>query len=237
MSSNQAEPEVRAIVFDMDGVLLNSEPLWRRAEVEVFSSVGVPMTLDMCDQTMGTRADEVVDYWFHRYPWSGESPARVEARLIDRVASLLQEHAANQAAPGLEVVLSYLESKAIPFSVASSSAFRLIETALRAIGVRHRFAAVHSAEIESHGKPHPAVYLSAAQAIGVAPEFCMAIEDSVMGLISAKAARMHCVVIPDPSVRGDRRLGLADAVLPSLEDIPKYLDTVLAKQKGALSSR
>ena len=90
---------MRAAIFDMDGVLIDSEPLWRRAEKQVFGTVGIKLTEEMCEQTMGLRTDEVIAYWYKRFPWSGKSLKSVEQELVAAVPSLTPRHRAVAAAP------------------------------------------------------------------------------------------------------------------------------------------
>ena len=105
-------------------------------------------------------------------------------------------------------------------ALASSSPMRVIEAALRRLGLRELLAIRASAEEVSHGKPHPAVYLLAAQRLGVDPVACVAVEYSLNGLLAAKAARMGCIVVPALEQRGDPRWCLADERLESLLDFP-----------------
>ncbi|GIW04433.1 MAG: 2-deoxyglucose-6-phosphatase [Thermomicrobiales bacterium] len=208
---------IRAVIFDMDGVLIDSEPLWRIAEVEVLASVGVPITYERTLETMGLRTDEVVEYWHQRYPWSDPPKKQVEAGIDRRVLELIQER--GKPARGALAAIERCAAAGFPLAIASSSASELIAAVVDTLGVRDRFAVLQSAEHEPYGKPHPAVYIEAARALGIPPDQCLAIEDSPNGLLAAKAARMRCIVVPDPALRHDRRYCIADAVLDSLEDL------------------
>ncbi len=112
-----------------------------------------------------------------------------------------------------------LAAQDVPLAVASSSAASVIFAVLEKLGLTGCFRVVQSAEFEPYGKPHPGVYLTAARRLGVAPEACVAIEDSVTGVVAAKAAKMACLAVPAPTAKDDRRFGIADAVLPSLADL------------------
>src|SRR5258706_15741318 len=94
LSGVDPRPELRAVVFDMDGVLLDSEPLWQEAEIEVFAAVGIALDRGLCRRTMGLRSDEVVAYWSARRPWSTPSPAAVERELLRSVSALIRARAA-----------------------------------------------------------------------------------------------------------------------------------------------
>lgn len=213
---------IRAVIFDMDGLLIDSEPLWRLAEVEVFNSVGVPLTDELALTTMGLRTDEVVEHWYARYPWQGCSLKEVEARIDSRVIELVRER--SRPLPGVRELISYFKERRLPLAIASSSS-EIIAAVVHHFDLASAFDVLQSAEHEPYGKPHPGVYLAAAHALGVAPTDCLAFEDSANGLLAAKAARMRCIAVPEPAVRADRRFFIADAILDSLADFrPELLD-------------
>jgi sugar-phosphatase len=206
---------IQAVIFDMDGVLIDSEPLWRIAEIEGMRSVGVQLTDEMAHTTTGLRTDEVVEHWFSRYPWTGTAHQEVEARIVNRVMQLVNEGGVPM--PGVLDVIAGLTERGYPLAVASSSSSELIHAVVAKFGISGSFRALQSAEHEPYGKPHPGVYLAAAVALGVRPAACLAFEDSVNGTIAAKAAKMRCIAIPDAISLQDRRFGIADRVLPSLK--------------------
>lgn len=205
-------PVLRAAIFDLDGLLVDSEPLWRRAEIEHFATVGLHLTDAECEETTGLRIDEVVALRHRQRPWEAPSVEEITARIVERMVSLLGEHA--PAKPGGAHAVDVCARAGLRLAVASSSPLRLIEAALAGLGLRERFELVVSAEREPYGKPHPAVFLRTAEQLGIAPAACVVLEDSLHGLVAAKAARMSCVAVPE---RPDPRFVLADLVLPSLE--------------------
>lgn len=212
---------IKAVIYDMDGVLIDSEPLWRKAEVEVFAAYGIALTEDMCFRCMGLRIDEVVAFWFKEFNVGMERAAQAETDLLNRVIDLASTE--GQALPGVDSSLAFFKSKGLRIALASSSPTRLIEAVLSRLGIRDQFEVVHSAEHEPFGKPHPAVYLSAAQKLGVPPTDCLAIEDSVNGVIAAKAARMKAIAIPEHALRADKRYAITDTQLLSLNDVGEPL--------------
>jgi len=203
-------------VFDLDGLLIDSEPFWRRAEIEVFATVGVTLTEAETRQTMGLRIDDAVHHWFVRRPWEGRTPDQVERAVTARVAELIE--AEGTPMPGALAVVGLCRDRGIPMAVCSGSYAVVIEAALDKLGLTSCMAAWHSAEWEPLGKPHPGSYLTTAAKLGVDPTACLAFEDSFNGAISAKAARMRVVAVPEPAALGSPRWGFCDLVLASLEE-------------------
>lgn len=206
----------------MDGLLIDSEILWHKAEVEIFGALGVPITNDEDRSTKGMFVAEVVDYWFTRFPWNGPSKEHVVNDLLSRVGDLVETQ--GRLLPGAVRALD-LAGQRGPIALASSTPMALINRCLDHFNLASRFAKVCSAEFEPYGKPHPGVFLSAASALAVDPRQCLVFEDSSAGVLAAKAARMAVVAVP---VHQDRQLpafSLADLVLASLEDLePQWLD-------------
>lgn len=214
--------KIEAVIFDMDGLLIDSEPLWREAEVYVFNNVGVPLTVEMTTQTMGLRTDEVVSYWQNRHPWNTPSKQEVSQQIDGTVIELIRQKCV--AKEGVQEAVSLCKEAGLPVAIASSSPMLLITTVLEKLGIANQIDAVHSAHDEAYGKPHPAVYISTAKTLGIQPAHCLAFEDSVNGVISAKAAKMKCIAIPEPNSRNDKRFGIADITLNSLLDfMPEML--------------
>jgi len=216
---------IEAIIFDMDGLLIDSEPIWQEAEMLVLSKVGVPLTVEMTAQTMGLRTDEVVEYWYRRYPWESPSQQVICAEIDAKVVELVEEKGV--AKEGVDEAIGVCVSAGLPIAIASSSSKLLIETVVEKLGIKDKISVIHSAHDEPYGKPHPAVYISTAQDLGAHPNHCLAFEDSTNGVLSAKAAKMKCIAIPAPEAREDKRFGIADVILDSLKDFsPQMLDNL-----------
>jgi sugar-phosphatase len=205
---------MNAAIFDMDGLLIDSEPLWQRAEVNVFRSVGVPLTAELCRETVGVRLDAVVQHWYEKFPWRGESLEAVEARILQEVSGLIVSE--GKPMPGVSETISKLRAAKYELGVASSSPLRLVRTALQGIGLIENFSVLHSAETEVEGKPHPAVYVSAMARLGVNPGNCIAFEDSATGVRAAKSAGAWVIAVPDPADILSPAFADADVVLSSL---------------------
>jgi sugar-phosphatase len=207
---------MKAAIFDMDGLLIDSEPLWQEAEISVFRSVGVPLTRELCRETMGVRLDEVVRHWFRTFPWQGESVGAVEARILEEISRLIVER--GKPMPGVAETIKTLLAAKYELAVASSSPMQLIHTALDTFALRESFSILHSAETEAEGKPDPAVYLSAMSRLEVEPNNCIAFEDSAIGVRAAKSAGAWVIAVPDPADLTNPAFAAADVVLPSLTD-------------------
>lgn len=202
-----------AVIFDLDGLLIDSEPHWRRAEIEVFARAGLVLTDAECAETTGLRIDEVVRLRRAQCAgWHTLTEGDAVEAVLARVTALLS--AEGVAKPGAVAAVRRVAASGVRVALASSSPTRVIRAALAGIGLTGAFEVVQSAEGEPYGKPHPGVYLTTAERLGVAPTACVAVEDSLNGLIAAKAARMRCVAVPE---RPDARFALADVVLDSLE--------------------
>lgn len=213
---------VRATLFDMDGLLIDSEVLWHKAELEIFGALGVPLGDAGVRSTKGMFVNEVVQHWYARYPWAVPSPDEVVKELLERVGGLVESEGV--LLPGALRAIELTSARG-PVGLASSTPLELIFRCLDTFGLRGRFAVIQSAEFERYGKPHPAVFLSAADALGIDPRECLVFEDSAAGVLSAKAARMHVVAVPVGEDRVMPEFALADLVLASLDELaPAWLD-------------
>ena len=206
----------------MDGLLLDSETLWHKAEVEIFGSLGVPIGDAEGRSTKGMFVNEVVDFWYSTYPWSGPTTLDVVGLLLSRVGDLVESE--GRLLPGAIKALDMTGERG-PLALASSTPMALILRCLEHFELLDRFSSIHSAEFEQYGKPHPGVFLTAASALDVAPSACLVLEDSAAGVLSAKAARMTVIAVPTHDDRDHMEFLLADLVLDSLEDLaPSWLE-------------
>ena len=206
-----------ASIFDMDGLLIDSEILWHEAEIEILGGLGVPLAEDGCRSTKGMFVHEVTEHWYARYPWPGPAPAEVAVTIVDRVIELVM--AKGELKPGALEAVELCASRGLALALASSSEYRLIEAALAHFDLRARFRIVHSAEDEDYGKPHPAVFVTAAALLGVERRACVVWEDAPAGVLAAKAASMSCIAVPEKGEGHHPAFGLADLVVDSLLDV------------------
>lgn len=210
---------LKAVIYDMDGVLVDSEPMWRMVMVKGFSSVGLDFTEADCRKTTGMRLDEVVAYWHKIHNWQGKSVGILHDEIIDDLCLMISREA--EAMAGVMQSIEFFRTHKLKIGLASSSNHRLIQTVLKRLKLEDKFDAVHSAEYLPYGKPHPQVFLECAKDLDVRPEECLVIEDSVNGVIAAKAAKMKAIAVPDAEHAGDKRFVIADAQLTSLLEINK----------------
>jgi HAD superfamily hydrolase (TIGR01509 family) len=212
---------IRALIFDMDGVLVDSEPFWRRAEQESFALAGLELTEEDCLKTTGLRIDEVVEHWYRQFPWERPSKTEIAEAIVRRVAELIRQEGA--LLPGADAALGLGPALGLRTALATSSPHAVIRAVLETFGLARHFEVVHSAQDEPNGKPHPGVYLTTAARLGVSPEACVAIEDSPNGVLAARAAGMKCVAVPLPELRDDPRLHSADVILDGLAQLDEEL--------------
>lgn len=222
MTKNKANlADYDAVIFDMDGVLIDSEPLWKIAMQAAFDEVGCKLTKKDFQQTVGLRIDEVISYWYLHSPWTGASKKEVEERIISKMVELIQAN--GDPLPGVIDTLKFLNKYKMPVGLGTSSYRLLIETVLRVLKVEKYFAVTHTAEDEEMGKPHPAVYLTVAKKLGVSPRKCLVIEDSFTGLIAGKAAGMRVAVIPEKTHEPNPKLIAGDFLYDSMQDLLEEL--------------
>jgi HAD superfamily hydrolase (TIGR01509 family) len=214
-------PPLRAAIMDMDGLLIDTEPVWRQAEAAVFTELGSHLSEAEMLSTMGRRVAEVVAHWRRHRPWpAAETGVPSDAAVADWIIDRMVEHVRSrgEAMPGVREAIALFGRFRLPVAIASSSPSRLIDAVCERLGlddIQVRCSAVD----EVHGKPAPDVFLRAARRLGVPPASCLAIEDSPNGVVAARAAGMRCVAIPDPHLQEDPRYGEADLVRPSLLDL------------------
>jgi sugar-phosphatase len=208
---------IKSVIYDMDGLLIDSEPFWRKSMIKVLATVGLNLTEEQCASTTGLRFDHVLEYWFERYPWTHKSLIEVHEEVLDEMENAILHEA--KLLPGVFESIEFFRSKGYHLAIASSSAMRLIKACVHRLNGEDIFDLVVSAEHEEYGKPHPAVFLEAAKRLKTHPLDCLVLEDSLMGVVAAKAARMQCIAIPAPENYDNPRFAIADWKLHSLNDV------------------
>ncbi len=207
---------INTVLFDMDGLLLDTEPLWGESMLRVAQKHKIPITAKRFKETTGLRIYEVTDHWAIHYPWEGKSSKEVAEEILDDIIASSKQH--GTVLKGVEAALILLKKHNYKIGLASSSPKHMIDALVDHFDIRKYFDEITSADAVELGKPHPAVFLHCAAALGSKPNQCVVLEDSVNGMIAGKAARMKVIVVPDELHYDDPRFALADAKLKSLED-------------------
>ncbi len=218
-------PPIHAVVLDMDGLLIDTEPVWRTAQAEVFGELGLHLSEADMISTMGRRVVEVVAHWRHHRPWPAAATGdRGDEEIAGRIMDRMVAHVRARGEPmrGVVATTDLLRRLGLRVAIASSSSHRLIDAVCDRL--RLGWIAVRcSADDEVHGKPSGDVYVTAARRLGVSPGACLAIEDSPNGVLAARAAGMRCIAVPDPALAAHPSFGEATLVLGSLAEVDEPL--------------
>ena len=206
--------QLNTVIFDMDGLLIDSEPLWYEASQEVLHRFGKQLTPKEYAVTMGLRTKECVERWFIDFNLPFEHATAVENDIEDLVITKIK--AKGKPMAGVAQAFNYFLGLQFKIGLASSSAMRIIDVVVDKLAIRPYLNIITSAELLPYGKPHPQVYLDCAAALNSKPIECICFEDSFNGMIAAKAAKMKCVVVPSAQESQHLKFGAADLRLSSL---------------------
>jgi mannitol-1-/sugar-/sorbitol-6-/2-deoxyglucose-6-phosphatase len=202
----------------MDGVLIDSEPLWWKAIASAFRSIGITSFKEEWGiHTMATRIDAAVKYWHNKFKWKHPPLHTVEKMIMNEVENLIISH--GKIKEGAVSSLKFFHGKKLKVAIASSAHMRVIKTVVNTLKIGYYFDLLHSAEYEKHGKPAPDVYLTTARELGLIPSECLVIEDSPVGIIAAKNARMTCIAVPEKELINNNDIKKADYIISSLIEI------------------
>lgn len=204
----------KAIIFDMDGVLIDSEVLWKQAEKEVFTSLGVKVTDEYSRLTKSMTTTEVTRFWYDKYPWRNRDLDAVEQMVISRVIELINTE--NCQIKGVKPFLEKLKARKFKIGLATNSPNEIIPVVLNKLDIIHLFDSISSAEFEIKGKPDPAIYFNAAKKLDIKPEACIVIEDSYSGMLAAKNAGMTVVAFTNGNSECD--FEIADYKIENFND-------------------
>ncbi len=207
---------ISAVIYDMDGLIVDSEPWWRVAETNVFGRLSVAPKKEEFESMMGWQIREVIQNWYDEHPWNNFSIEKTQNEIIDEVEKLVTEN--SFLLPGVVESLAFFKNKNIAIALASSSPLKLITNLMTHFGLANNFQFMISAEYEKRGKPHPDVFLTTAKKLNVNPENCLVLEDSYNGVIAAKSAGMKCIAVPCKEHFSQSRFDIADLKISSLTD-------------------
>lgn len=213
--------DISTFIFDMDGLLINSEPFWQEIEKDVFRELGIEITDKDLKDSMGLKNTEVVALMINRYKIKNIAPQILCDKIENGMVAKID--AEGKLMQGSIEMLEYCKDRKLNISLATSSSFKIINAVLDSLNIRHYFQEINSAYDELYGKPHPAVFIKAADRLGVLPYQCLVLEDSVNGVIAAKAAKMFTVAIPESADFNNPKFSIADQKFLSLSECHQHL--------------
>lgn len=216
-----AEKPVRAVVFDMDGLLIDSEILAMESLVSAGAELGYPMPAEFCRSMIGVPADRCRELAADAY--GADFPLERYFDLHEEHLRALVDSGRLTTKPGAHELLDYLDEQAIPHAIATSSSRARADHHLRLAGIGDRFDAVITRQDVTNGKPDPEPYLAAVAALAADPETTLALEDSTNGLRAAHAAGLRCLLIPDLVRPTPASLRLAHGLYPDLHRVIDYI--------------
>lgn len=208
--------DLNTVIFDMDGLLIDSEPLWSEAATEVFEYYGKRLSPADFASTTGLRTSEFVAWWLRDYKFDNTELEKAAEKIVDLVIRKIKLK--GNAMPGIEYIFDFFFTRGFKIGLATSSPMRVADTVINMLGIGKYLHEKTSAEKLAYGKPHPQVYLDCAQELQSSPLQCICFEDSFNGMIAVKAARMKCVVVPAYSQQKNEKWSLADLKISSLKN-------------------
>lgn len=207
---------MKALIFDMDGVIIDSEPLHFEIDIQTMNYLGAQITKEQLERFVGMTNPEMWALIKAEYGVSQTVSEIIEYQLSAKIRSL--RDLVIEPIEGIKELIHKLKSRNIPIGIASSSPRLFIEEVLSKFQIREYFDCVVSGEEVEQGKPAPDVYLEAAMLLDVNPHDCIVIEDSRNGIKAAKAAKMKCIGFVNEN-SGNQDLSMADLIVQSINDI------------------
>jgi len=207
---------MNTVIFDMDGLLIDSEPLWQEAANDIFSINNISITKEQYENTTGLRTVEFLEYWFNYFKLDKLLIPAWEEMIVNAVIEKVK--AKGTIMSGVDYIFNFFKQHQFKIGLATSSPMSLIDAVVEMAGIKNYLQAIASAQDLPYGKPNPQVYLNCAEQLNSNPADCICFEDSLNGMIAAKAAKMKCVVVPAPNQAKDLRWSLADLQLSSLQN-------------------
>lgn len=216
---------LKAVIFDVDGTLLDTERIYMQAWKDAAAELGYVMTDELLRKTRAVDA-KVAARIFEEEIGNGFSYAETRPIRV-RIAEEIIERESPILKPGVLELLTFLQQKGIRLSVASSTNTKTTKEHLAINGIADRFEVIVGGDMIEKGKPNPDIFLKAAQLLREAPEDCIVVEDSPAGIRAGTAAGMKAVLVPDQAAITQEIIDLSDAVLESLLEMPAYVENLL----------
>ena len=206
-----------AFIFDMDGVIIDSEPLHSKAKLDTFAHFGIPFCAEKLPHYMGRTSIRMFGEVLKTTDRHEVTPEAMAKYKHDRYEEILSDGSAKPVEGTLQLIAA-LRKRGVTMALASSSWRPAIATVLALFGLEDVFAAISSGDDVSESKPDPAIYLLTAKRLGVLPEGCWVLEDTKNGIAAAKGAGMRCIGYRNPQ-SGEQDLSSADCLVESVADI------------------
>ncbi|WP_100406994.1 HAD family hydrolase [Bacillus solitudinis] len=207
---------MKAFIFDMDGVIIDSEPLHFKVDLETLEFFGVTLTKDELEKYVGMTNPEMWGRIKQKFKVDQSIDEIIDFQLSKKLAIL--DEVTIEPINGIRDLIEEIQTLNIPIGLASSSPREFIEKVLSKFNLTHYFSCIISGEEVEKGKPDPAVYLETARLLGVEPQSCYVLEDSRNGVIAAKAAGMSCIGYQNLN-SGNQDLSVADQIVKSVKEI------------------
>ncbi len=211
----------KAVIFDMDGVLIDSEPIWYQSANEVLSEYGIQLSPLQYATTTGLRTKEFVEWWFKQFNLPMAKADEAIKEIIALVINTVNQK--GRPLPGVQHIFNFFIAKQYKIGLATSSPLELVEVVVAFLGIKDYIHAISSAGELPYGKPHPQVYIDCANSLNMLPLECICFEDSFNGMIAAKAAKMKCVVVPSAQEFHQLKWHAADLKISSLLNFNELL--------------
>jgi len=211
--------QVKAVIFDMDGVIIDSEPIHSRVKMDTFAHFGIAFNEEDLARYMGRTSGAIFKETLAKCGRTDIQPEDMAAYKHAHYLEILQSGEIAPVAGSVELIKS-LYAAGLPLALATSSNVRVMNTVLDSFGIRKYFTSILSGGELPESKPNPAIYLISAERLGTAPADCLVIEDTTNGILAAKRAGMYCVAYRNPN-SGKQDLSEADEIVDSLLDIKK----------------
>ncbi len=214
---------IKAVIFDMDGLILDTEKLLVKYWCQAANEAGFPMRREHALNIRSLARKYAVPYLQGLFG-EGFDYVKIRSRRMELMAQHLSRHEL-ETKPGICRLLDYLDEKKIPAAIATATDIQRTESYLDRVGLLGRFSRIVCASMVENGKPKPDIYLYAAERLGLAPGECMALEDSPNGVRSASSAGCVTVMVPDLTQPDEELLGLIYAKADTLADVPEIIES------------
>lgn len=209
---------IKAVIFDMDGLLIDSEPFWHNAHKSVLRQFGHTVSERQLRDVAGKKTIDITRHWCALYGITEQTPEKMASQIFDMV--ILDVQREGTLLPGAEVLIKVLKNENVIMGIASSSPLEIIDAVVEKFKIAPYVDAIHSATDEDRGKPFPDVFIAAARSLNVELKECLVFEDSLNGVKAAKSAGMKCITVPEEGYdKKAHEAAKPDLIVESLEEV------------------